>query len=172
MYKPKEDSELLRSVVKKYAKGSVLDMGTGSGIIAKEASKYSKDVLAVDIDPECVEYVKKLGIRAIQSDLFSNINEKFDVIFFNPPYLPCKGSVKYKDLEGGKKGSEVVEKFLRDARKHLKANGKILLVLSSLTSKKDLFKGYKAKVIAKKKLFFEELYVYATIQIKNNKYKV
>ena len=65
IYEPAEDSFLLQKYVKKYAKGKVLDMGTGSGIQAEAA----KDVLAVDVNPECVEYVKKKGIRAIVSNL-------------------------------------------------------------------------------------------------------
>jgi len=160
MYVPQEDSYLLKSVVKDYARGKVLDMGTGSGIIAIEANKYADFVLAVDIDQESVNHTKKQGINTIKSNLFSNITEKFDVIFFNPPYLPCEGKIKYTDLEAKKGGSAVVSEFLKQAKKHLQKNGKIILILSSLTNKKDLFKGYEKKIIAKKKMFFEKLYVY------------
>ncbi|MFH1823361.1 MAG: HemK2/MTQ2 family protein methyltransferase [archaeon] len=152
MYEPREDSFLLQSVVKKYAKGKVLDMGTGSGIIADEVKKYTSDVLAVDIDEECV---KKSKEKAVVSDLFSNIKEKFDVIFFNPPYLPSE--IKYPDLDAGK-NCEVVNKFLEDAKNHLNKNGKIIILVSSLT-KVDL-SDYKNKIIAKKKLPFEELFVF------------
>src|SRR3989338_8989568 len=90
LYEPGDDSFLIISFIKKYAKGSILDLGTGTGILAKEAMKYSSDVLAADINPKAVSYGKKQGIKAVKSDLFSNIKGKFDLIIFNPPYLPCQ----------------------------------------------------------------------------------
>ena len=88
IYEPGEDSFLLAKYVEKFAKGNVLDIGTGSGVQAENALKFSKDVLAVDIDKKAVSYVKKRGVKAKVSDLFSNVKGKFDLIIFNPPYLP------------------------------------------------------------------------------------
>ena len=88
IYEPSEDSYLLAKYVDKFSKGKVLDLGTGSGIQAETALKHTKEVLATDISKEAVKFVKKKGIKARISDLFSNINEKFDLIIFNPPYLP------------------------------------------------------------------------------------
>ena len=61
IYKPREDSKLLAKYVKKYAKGLVLDIGTGSGIQALEAAKKKnvKKVVAVDIQKEVVDYCKE-----------------------------------------------------------------------------------------------------------------
>ena len=61
MYEPQEDSFLLQKQVKKYAKGIVLDMGTGSGILAVEAAKSQKvvKVYAVDIDNVAIDYCKE-----------------------------------------------------------------------------------------------------------------
>jgi release factor glutamine methyltransferase len=171
MYEPAEDSFLLLGFVKKYSHGNVLDMGTGAGIIALEAAKQEDvdHVLAIDIDQECIKHVnetiKKEGLNKIEclrSDLFENVHEKFDAIFFNPPYLPYenKNELKHKDLIGGKKGNEIVKRFLQDAAKFLNKNGKIILLLSSLTAKRGLFKGFNKKIIAKRKFFFETLYVY------------
>jgi release factor glutamine methyltransferase len=166
MYEPREDSYLICSVVGKYAKGNVLDMGTGSGIIANEVLKNNvQKVVAVDIDPEVIEYVKKRfgnKVKCIQSDLFSDIHERFDIIFFNPPYLPYEHEqeLKHTDLIGGKKGNEVVEKFLKEAPKFLNKEGKIILLLSSLTKRRGLFNRYIKKIITRKRLFFETLYVY------------
>ena len=56
IYEPREDSFLLAKNVKKYAFGSALDMGTGAGFLAKAAAEVCDDVLAVDINPECIKY--------------------------------------------------------------------------------------------------------------------
>ncbi len=61
VYIPQEDSYLLAKEVKKYARGNVLDMGTGSGIQGLYAleNKQTKSVLFSDINPKAIEYVKK-----------------------------------------------------------------------------------------------------------------
>jgi len=164
IYEPREDSELLQKWVKKKVSGTVLDMGTGSGIQALAALEKTKDVLAVDINPECVEFVKKKGITSRQSNLFSNVAETFDWIIFNPPYLP-------EDLEepedsklsttGGVEGNEILLNFLQQAKSHLNPKGKILVVISSLTGEpEELFTEYTWKCLETQKLFFEELSVY------------
>ena len=96
-YEAREDTLLLIKHMKKYATGKdyVLEMGTGSGVVAIEACKYAKKVLAVDINPKAITLAKKnakkiVNITIKKSDLFSNIKkeEKFNLIVFNPPYLP------------------------------------------------------------------------------------
>ena len=168
IYEPAEDSFLLQKYVEKYAFGKVLDIGSGSGIQAESALKKTKNVLSVDINKEAVKLLKKKGIKVIYSDLFSNVKGKFDLIIFNPPYLPEE---KLEDLEtklvttGGKYGYEILERFFKNAKKFLNKNGKILIVFSSLTIKKkvdSLVKkyGFKFKLLEEKGLFFERLYVY------------
>ena len=73
IYEPREDSFLLQKHVAQYARGAVLDMGSGSGIQAETALQKTRRVLAVDIDPEVVQHLKKKGLAVIKSDLFSNI---------------------------------------------------------------------------------------------------
>ena len=165
LYKPAEDSFLLQEQVRKYAKGKVLDLGTGTGIQALTALEKTKDVLAADINPEAVKHCKKLGIKTVQSNLFSSIKGKFDLIIFNPPYLPDDNLNLKDDINyiGGKKGSETMEKFLSQAKKHLNKNGKILVVFSSLTP--DITKiikkhKFRFKKLKEQKFFFEKLYVY------------
>ena len=164
IYEPREDSFLIEKYVKKYAKGKVLDMGTGSGILAKAAK--GADVLAVDINPEAVEKAKEEGIAAVLSDLFSNVKGKFDLIVFNPPYLP-EDPNEPEDSKlattGGKQGHELIGRFLKEAKYFLNKNGKILLLTSSLTGDSEaIFRkhNYTYQLLEKNKLFFEELYVY------------
>jgi release factor glutamine methyltransferase len=132
--------------------------------------------LAVDIDPYAVEFAesnaKGAGINNIKfkkSDLFSNVKGKFNLIIFNPPYLPSqKGEPKEiaEKISGGKKGYEIIERFFSQANSHLERNGKILIVFSSLT-KKDrvdwIIEDYcfSFRIISKQGISFETLYVYA-----------
>jgi release factor glutamine methyltransferase len=163
MYRPREDSFLILKHIKDYAKGSVLEIGTGSGILAIGASKYSKKVTACDINEDVIMELKKnKKIKFIHSDLFSNIGGKFDLIMFNPPYLPSK-KIEDIEIDGGKNGTQIIGRFLREAKKYLNAEGKILLLCSSLN--KDIEKlfekcGYRAKIIGQESFFFERLFLY------------
>lgn len=170
VYQPSDDSYLIEKQVKIYSKGKkVIDIGTGSGILALAAKKYgAKEVLAVDINDDAVKNVKKLGIDAVKSNLFSKVKGKFDLIVFNPPYLPFDRE-EDKDsalaTTGGKKGDETIIKFLKQSANHLEKNGVILFLLSSLTPKDKIKKllfelNFSYDVVSKKKIFFEELEVW------------
>lgn len=175
IYHPREDSELLRKYVKKFARGLVLDMGTGSGVQAETAaSKRSvKKVIAVDINKEAVAYCERhISSKKILfgvSDLFFSLNKiQFDTIIFNPPYLPQDKHEKKDDavaLAGGKKGYELLGSFLKDAGAFLKNKGQILIVFSSLTNKGMVDAlieqdGFVFEELEAQKLFMEQLYCY------------
>jgi release factor glutamine methyltransferase len=172
IYEPQEDSFMLAEAIDSYAFGSVLDIGTGSGILAEHAAGNSKvkSVLAVDINPDavehCIQNIRNKKIKFLHSNLFSNVKGKFDFIVFNPPYLPeGRDRVKDKALIGGRKGHEILEKFFREAGKHLNPHGRILIVFSSLTGKEKVDSiikkcKFKAKLLEKRHIFFEDLYIY------------
>jgi len=170
IYFPREDSFLLEREVKKYAKGkSFLDLGTGSGIQSRAAKQAgAKSILSADINDEALKELKSQGFKTIKSDIFSKIKGKFDLIAFNPPYLPRD---KREDKEsaltttGGKNGDELIIKFLKDVKKHINKNGIILLVVSSLTPREKILKileknSLEYKVITSQKFFFETLEVW------------
>lgn len=171
VYEPREDSFLLAEQVKKYTKGIVLDIGTGSGIQAITAAKKKtvKSVIAIDKNKKVIDHcknsIKNKKIKFIQSDLFSNVKGKFDTITFNPPYLPEDIKLKDMTIYGGKRGYETVERFLNEVNEFLKPDGIILLLFSSLT-KKDKIDEFvrnnllEAKELSKKHIFFEDLFVY------------
>lgn len=178
IYEPREDSSLIQKHIKKYAKGIVLDMGTGTGILAEEAASSKKvvKVFGVDINEDaiiyCIRHQKSKKIICAMSNLFRlfkidrrYMDMKFDTILFNPPYLPNDPNMKDKALDGGKKGYELICLFLHEAKRFLKPKGKILLVFSSLTGKEKLEKFllenyWMFKELERQHIFFEDIYVY------------
>lgn len=171
IYEPAEDSYLLRGQIPNFVsdKMRVLDVGCGSGILSLEVKECGGDVYAVDINPQAVSFCKSLGIRARVSDLFNNVPNKykFDLIIFNPPYLPRDEDEDDESAlitTGGEDGSEVLERFLTEAKDYLTKGGKLLFLSSSLTpSVEEILnrEGYDFRVVDKKDLFFEKLFVYS-----------
>lgn len=199
IYSPAEDSYFFTQILEKHISEflnqkpnlTLLEIGSGSGIHLRSLLRLGvkkQNIFSCDINPLSVRHCKKLGFNCIHSDLFSNVKGKFDVIIFNPPYLPENSSEPENSrisTTGGKLGSEIINEFLRQARQHLNGtknpldfgatksktmlthgqgkdfvgNGKIFLLTSSL-SRKINFSGYNKEIVAKKKLFFEELYVW------------
>lgn len=179
VYEPAEDSMLLADNLKIKKTDMVLDMGTGIGILAMIAAKKAENVLAVDINPKAIEIARENAIlskiKNIEfriSDLFSNIrkNEKFDLIIFNPPYLPVNEmDLIGRSWSGGKKGMEVINEFLKSVPNYLKKNGRIQLVASSfngLDEIKEKFRemDFEFEILASKRLWFEEIYVILAIK--------
>ncbi len=172
VYEPAEDTFLLYEAIQNEVKGKVesaLDMGTGSGFLAKLLLKKAGKVTAVDKDPEAIRYARKSLKKAelIESDLFRNVKGKYDLITFNPPYLP-QDSWRFGKEDhtiGGKEGYETVVRFIKQLRKHLKKGGICLLLISSLTKPRKVEEyiseaGLSFRVVSRKRLFFETLYVY------------
>lgn len=165
VYLPREDSFLLIKALEVKPKQKVLEIGTGSGIIAIHCAKAGADVTAVDINPKAVECARlnaeqnNVKINILQSDLFSNVKARFDVIIFNPPYLPSDKSDEYYDVawSGGKSGVEITNEFLALAKKHLNLKGEIYFVASSLADLKKIKLPY--KISLKKKIGNEEIFV-------------
>jgi release factor glutamine methyltransferase len=72
----------------------VLDLGCGSGVCGIFCAPKAREVVAVDISAAAVrntqENYKRLGlgnVRVLQSDMFSRVDGKFDLILANPPYI-------------------------------------------------------------------------------------
>lgn len=166
--------------VEKEARGEVLDMGTGSGIQAISAARNTDvaKVIAVDISAEALRTAEQNALAAgvlekivfRQSDLFRTVSERFDTILFNPPYLPTEpekpGDECSRAWDGGATGSEVVRRFLDEAGAHLKPNGRILLVLSSLTgiTLDEIERDFEVDILLEEALFFERLYCLSLVE--------
>ena len=173
IYQPAEDSFLMSRILKEKLPNLLkenpnlkfLEIGAGSGIHLETAKNLGvKYIFSSDINFKAVQHCKSLNFNCIQSDLFEKIKGKFNLIIFNPPYLP-EDSREPKDSQlattGGKKGSEIINKFLQQAKIHLEKNGKIFLITSSLAEKINFEEfGYTAKEIGCEKLFFEKLCIW------------
>ncbi len=171
IYEPAEDSYLMQEILKKQIVNllkknknmNFLEIGCGSGIQLQTALKSGikkENISSVDINKKAVKHCRKLKFNCIQSNLFESIKGKYNLIVFNPPYLPeNKDEPQSSQLAttGGKKGSEIINKFLKQAKDYLKENGKIFLITSSLT-KGIKWMSWKKELLGKKKLFFEEVY--------------
>lgn len=169
--KPKKSAQSILSSL------SLLDMGSGSGYLGFEANKLGVgQVLMADINPESVLYIKSLVeseallCRVLESDLFTNIDDSFDYILFNTPYLPDEESKSSNtiSLNGGPVGNEVAIRFIKALPEHLNSSGVAFILTSSLSKPKKIeseakTRGFSCSIVAKKKLFFEELMVYKLV---------
>ncbi len=170
VYPPSEDSYFLLQCID-IGKEKVLEIGTGTGVIAIHAAKKGADVTAVDKNEKAVKNAgenataNEIKMTVKQSDIFSNVEGSFDVVVFNPPYLP---SDKMEEAwEGGHEGIEIMEKFLREVPKHLKSQGRVYVILSSLGNTDKLIGEFSPpfsfEEMGRLPLFFEKLVVYKII---------
>jgi release factor glutamine methyltransferase len=170
VYSPEADTYLLlEAALKEIRPGDkVLEIGTGSGYIAA-ALKEVPEILATDINPHAVYAAKQQGVEVVRTDLVSGLRGPFDFVIFNPPYLPTLDEEKIDDwleyaLDGGKEGRVVIERFANEVGRVLATNGRILLLISSLTGVDTTFEilegaGYKVEIIERRQVFDEELLV-------------
>lgn len=169
VYEPAEDTYLLIESLNVVPGERVLEIGAGTGIVSLHCAKAGAKVTVVDISKEAVDCTRRNAMRnsitlnVSRSDLFENVDGRFDLIIFNPPYLP---DTEQQDVRwsGGRTGLDIVKRFLAQARSHLEKDGRIVLVLSSLDDLDDfqeLCRSLEAesRLIGEKKLFFETIRV-------------
>jgi len=178
VYEPAEDSFLLVDAVLEEAEPDmrILEIGTGSGFVSAVLRANVKGIrmLATEINPHAASCAKANGVEVIRTDLFRGLKPgipqaSFDLILFNPPYLPTSEEEKVPGwlnyaFDGGGSGRETLDRFLDEVRNYLKPGGKILVLISSITGleavKKKMEKlGFDVDVVRRKKVSFEELMV-------------
>ena len=131
-------------------KGQVLDFGCGYGPIGIYLKKtYDVEVDAVDINERAMNLAKKnaelnkTNINIFKSNIYENVNKKYDYIVTNPPI---------------RVGKKILYQILFEAKKHLKENGELWLVIHKDQGAKTLAKAleekYKVEVKNKNKGFY------------------
>lgn len=170
VYQPEADTLLLcRTACSAARPGDrVLEVGTGSGYIAA-ALKNCFFVVGLDINPHAVMATKACGVEVVRSDLCAAIRGSFDLVIFNPPYLPTRPEERIDDwleyaLDGGLTGRDVIARFAGEVGRVLAPGGRILLLISSLTGYGEvaaLFTelGYQVSVAAEEEVCDELLSV-------------
>ncbi len=178
VYEPAEDSFLLADAALEEAEPGmrILEIGAGSGFVSAVLRTNIKGIraFATEINPHAARCAKANGVEVIRTDLFKGIKSgnreaSFDLILFNPPYLPTSEEEKVPGwlnyaFDGGASGRETLDRFLDEAREYLRPGGKILILISSITGleaveKKMMKIGFEAGVLLRKKISFEELMV-------------
>ena len=145
-------SNLLIDTYYKYGREDVelLDVGCGYGIIGISLSKYmGTHSTLVDVNKRAVHLsemnIKKLGVDAktLESNIYSNVTDKYDVIITNPPI---------------RTGKQTVMEFLLGAKEHLKENGELWFVIRKDQGAKSIMKNlenvYEMQVLEKSKGFY------------------
>jgi release factor glutamine methyltransferase len=197
VYNPAEDTFLLLDTFKHLIKSGdldfsgkvVLELGTGTGLvslwIAKNAAARPDYLVATDISPHAAQCARTNvilnsmpPISILCSDLFSAFGRsaKFDIIIFNPPYVPSNSedSKKPKAWEsrawnGGVQGREIIDRFLRSFADYLSGTGQAFLIHSSLnmlakTREITKAQGFDLEIVGKTKLTWETLWVLELIR--------
>ncbi|WP_409439390.1 peptide chain release factor N(5)-glutamine methyltransferase [Psychromonas sp. GE-S-Ul-11] len=144
---PRPDTEILveLALAKSSAQAHILDLGTGTGaIVLALASELPKATLmAVDFSRDAValacENRNSLGfsqVKIIQSDWFENVQERFDVIVSNPPYIDpsdihlSQGDVRFEPLSAltaEEHGLADIRLICEQAKNYLNAGGCLLI---------------------------------------------
>lgn len=158
-YAPAEDTFFFEDYLVRESGQSALEIGTGSGYLARVLEKNFELVVATDIDHASLKGAR-VG-NAVCCDGASALGRKFDLIICNLPYLPSDG-IADNTTDGGSEGLVVPMRIIASAIPCVKPGGRMLLLTSSLASYEKLIvelemRGFSVKILAKKNLFFEDL---------------
>ena len=170
VYSPEMDTYLLLecSLQELRPGDRVLEIGTGSGYIASRLTRETR-VVATDINPFAVREARDLGVDVVRADLLNGLCGQFELVIFNPPYLPPQPAERICDwleyaLDGGASGREVITKFAGQVGRVLAPGGRILLLVSSLSGIHEvgeIFRdlGYDVSMTEQRAIFEETLVV-------------
>ena len=149
VFRPISDSWLLARLVREEveragAGARVLDVCTGSGVVAVSAARAGADVTAIDLSVRAVAAawlnarINRVRVRSLRGDLLAPVaGELFDVIASNPPYVPAEQeelprSGPERAWAAGRDGRALLDRLLTDAPARLRRGGALLVVHSDV----------------------------------------
>ena len=160
-YAPSEDTFFLVDNIKNEKGNFALDVGSGSGYLTKLLSERFLFVVGTDINCEVLKHQTYKTNNLICCNGSDALKMKFDFIVCNFPYLATDEILDIA-TDGGDEGFEIPKKIFDSIIDNMAKNAKFVFVTSSLSNYQKLIEhaqklGLKTRIIAKKKLFFEEL---------------
>ncbi|SIR01672.1 release factor glutamine methyltransferase [Haladaptatus litoreus] len=178
VYQPAEDSHLLAEVAAGDIDESdlVLEVGTGSGYVSEFVkNETNARVLGSDVNPHACSNARERGVEAVRADLVSPFRDAvFDAVLFNPPYLPTDPDEERDDwmeraLSGGESGREVIDPFLDSVGRVLAPDGRVYLLVSSLSGVEEVVSrasenGFSAVALRDESFPFETLSILKLIR--------
>lgn len=177
VYVPSDDTFLLaRAVAAEVQPGMrFLEVGCGAGLVSLLAARSGAKVTATDLNPHAIAIVRYnarengVAVDVVQADLLAGLPGPFDLVAFNPPYLPTNpdevvpGPLNLA-FDGGKDGNGTVLRFAAQIGHLTPRPATVLVVHSSLSDPAPLAAamaglGYACDVMLEESHFFERLAV-------------
>lgn len=177
VYRPGEDTLLLARAVHADVRAGdrFLEVGCGSGYVSLVAAHAGAEVTCTDANAHAVALARhnarenRLAVEVVEADLLGGMSGPFDVVAFNPPYLPTApgdhvpGPLNLA-FDGGADGNVVVLRFVAQLAGLRPRPGCVLVVHSTLSDPAALrlamaALGYRADVAAEEAHAFERLTV-------------
>ncbi|MCV0392754.1 MAG: methyltransferase domain-containing protein [Nitrosopumilus sp.] len=161
-YPPSEDTFFIANNIENEKGVFALDIGSGSGYLTKLLADNFSFVIGTDINFDVLAHQTSYRTQNLICCNGSDaLKIKFDFIVCNLPYLATDEILDIA-TDGGTEGFEIPKKIFDSVINNLKENGKFVFVTSSLSNYERLINyaqklGLSTRIIAKKKLFFEEL---------------
>ena len=160
-YPPSEDTFFIVDNIENEKGNLALDVGSGSGYLTKLLSKNFSFVVGTDINYNVLRQQTYKTENIVCCNGSDALKIKFDFIVCNLPYL-ATDEILDVATDGGAEGFEIPKKIFDSLINNLEKNGKFVFITSSLSNHQKLIDyvqklGLKTRIMAKKKLFFEEL---------------
>jgi len=178
VYEPAEDTELLLEALEELSPEGKLaaDVGCGSGILSIYLARSFERVIGTDVNPDALLALRESAslngvgdkVLAVCSDVISSLRVKLDLAVFNPPYLP--ESPRKNDLLayswcGGRRGREILDRFLLQAKAAVRDEGRIIFLQTERNGVAETeallsSQGFRGEILKERKICFDRLLVW------------